>query len=74
MQVRNTVDACNGLIKGLNEDLKTMTANIDSLQRDGQKFLQTQAEETRRIMLGTLPKNQIGNRNDGIEDAKVIEE
>lgn len=74
MQVRNTVDVCNELIKGLNEDLKTMTANIDSLQRDGQKFLQTQAEETRRMMLGTLPKNQIGNRNDGIEDAKVIEE
>ena len=74
MQVRNTVDVCNELIKGLNEDLKTITANIDSLQRDGQKFLQTQAGETRRMMLDTLPKNQIGNKNDGIEDAKVIEE
>ena len=78
----SVTDTCRDLIKGLNVDLERMIENIDSIGKEEEKFLHSVADEYGRRLLDTLaqdqigntPKNQIGNKNDGIEDAKVIEE
>lgn len=73
------IEACGEILNFLAVDLKQLANNIDTIAKDGQKFLEAQSDDTRKILMSSFAqKPAIEDRKGKInmgeaEDAKIIQ-